>query len=143
MYCNRKYNESKQSLYFSIRKNGSKCSNPNQLGKQKDGKSLTQRKTAAQQSVCDHALACARPPLAAPQCQGFLCRWRGACHHSCGSIPRAGGCCSTPADGGISACNSEFLLLSRETIGGADLCHTWGEDWGGGRETPGSDPLDP
>ena len=35
------------------------------------------------------------------------------------------------------------MLLSRKTIGGADLCHTWGEDWGGGRETPGSDPLDP
>ena len=36
-----------------------------------------------------------------------------------------------------------MMLLSRETIGGADLCHTWGEDWGGGRETPGSDLLDP
>ena len=35
----------------------------------------------------------------------------------------------------------ESLFFSTETIGGADLCHTWGEDWGGGRETPGSDPL--
>ena len=58
------------------------------------------------------------------------------------STPTAGGCCSTPA-GEFSGWDTAILFLSRETIGGADLCHTWGEDWGGGRETPGSDPLDP
>ena len=37
---------------------------------------------------------------------------------------------STPADEFLGYYTA-LLLLSRETIGGADLCHTWGEDWEG------------
>ena len=109
-----------------------------------DGKDegLTQRKTTAQQSSSNLLMACACRSLAAPHCQGFSCRWTSAHQSCCRRIRTAGGCCSTPAVG-FWGWDTAFLFLSRETIGGADLCHTWGEDWGGGRETPGSDPLDP
>ena len=92
-----------------------------------DGKDegLTQRKTTAQQSSSNLLMACACRSPAAPHCQGFSWRWTSAHQSCCRRIRTAGGCCSTPAVG-FWGWDTAFLFLSRETIGGAGLCHTWG-----------------
>ena len=45
-----------------------------------------------------------------------------------------------PADEQVLGWNPVFLFLAKEPIG---RLRTWGEGWGLGRETPGSETMDP
>ena len=144
-YCNRM--EKLNNLIF-FKTNWSKCYNFHFVHSQKDGKgeALAERKTTAQQLNFYNPLARASPPVVVPHCQGLFGRWSRVCHSSHCCIPTADGCCWTPADefsGWETDWSPDFQFFSRETTGDVDLCHTWGEDWGGERDSPGSDPLNP
>ena len=60
--------------------------------------------------------------------------------HPCQSIQPAGTWWGEPAGGEVVGRNSAFLFLAKEPSGRS---RTWGEGWGLGRETPGSETLDP
>ena len=57
----------------------------------------------------------------------------------CQSIQPAGTWWGEPAGEEVVGCDPAFLFLSKEPSG---RCRTWGEGWGLGRETPGSETLD-
>ena len=56
------------------------------------------------------------------------------------SIQPAGTWWGEPAGDEVLGWNSAFLFLAKEPSG---RCRTWGEGWGLGRETPGSETMDP
>ena len=55
------------------------------------------------------------------------------------SIQPAGTWWGEPAGDEVVGRNSDILFLAKEPSG---RCRTWGEGWGLGRETPGSETLD-
>ena len=60
--------------------------------------------------------------------------------HSCQSTQPAGTWWGEPAGEEVVGWNTAFLFLAKEPSGRR---RTWGEGWGLGRETPGSETLDP
>ena len=58
----------------------------------------------------------------------------------CQSIQPAGTWWGEPAGGEVVGCHAGLLFLATEPNGRP---RTWGEGWGLGRETPGSETLDP
>ena len=59
---------------------------------------------------------------------------------SCQSIQPAGTWWGEPAGEEVLGCHAGLLFLATEPNGRP---RTWGEGWGLGRETPGSETLDP
>ena len=59
--------------------------------------------------------------------------------YHCQSIQPAGTWWGEPAGGEVVGCHAALLFLATEPSG---RCRTWGEGWGLGRETPGSETRD-